>query len=102
MKSSTTLLASLKAWLLALLFVLLAVGTIGFVIYVRGAFDRDLVRSVIALAPLTDAQQHQVQAAVVAQSNRLVTLHFIVMASMFGAVAAALILLLRDRLSRPL
>jgi methyl-accepting chemotaxis protein len=102
MKSSTTLLASLKAWLLALLFVLLAVGTVGFVIYVRGAFDRDLVKSVTAVAPLTDAQQRQVQAAVVAQSNRLVTLHFVAMAAMFGAVAAALILLLRGRLSRPL
>jgi hypothetical protein len=102
MKSSTTLLASLKAWLLVLLFVLLTVGTIGFVIYVRRTFNGELVRTITAAAPMTEAQQRQVQAAVAAQTNRLVTLHFVAMVAMFAAVATALILLLRGRLSRPL
>jgi hypothetical protein len=109
MKSTTTVLASLRFWLLAIVIGLLAIGTIGFVVYVRRVLEPNLVQSAATVltngshAPADSASiAAQLQAGISAQTDRLVWLHFIAMAAIFAGVTVTLIVLLRQRLTRPL
>lgn len=114
MKNTSTLLAGLKAWLLAAVFVLLAVGTVGFVAYTRSVLKANLERSAatyeaqVTAAATSGATSavataaEQFNGSVTEQINRVVVLHFAAMVVLFGTVAGAFIYLLRSRLSLPL
>lgn len=101
MQSTSTVLTTLRTWVIATVAGVLAVGTAGFVWYTYRIFDPAIIAAATSAAQRNEARD-AIAAAVTEQTERLVWFHLVEVALVVVVAGVAILLFLRLRVTRPL